>query len=138
MMGSRDLDHTTDTLGWFEWVVNRWEDEWIRGPRNEAELNKCMARYAHCGLPGVVCSQDGVHIPWDRAPSQEKNNYVGKEGFATVAYNVTVTHNRWICHMHGPFGGNRNDKTLVQDDVFIASVSAYVYIYVCLYCRINL
>ena len=107
---------------WLQWVVDTYSDEWIRPPRTVEELIREERKFRMCGLPGCIASMDGVHCPWDRCQSQERYNYVGKEGYPTVAWNVCVSHSKMILSVHGPFGGNKIDKTMVRSDRFIRSL----------------
>lgn len=102
-----------------EWAVGKWEEEWIRGPQTPEEVAKEEKKFRLCGLPGCIASMDGVHCPWDRSPSQEKYVYVGKEGYPTVAWNVCASHSKVVMHVNDAFGGNKNDKTMVQTDWFV-------------------
>ena len=52
---------------------------YCRGPKDEAELNDCMAEYAVAGFPGCLGSTDGVHVSWDRCHAQQKMLHTGKE-----------------------------------------------------------
>ena len=48
--------------------------------------------------------------------------YKGKEGYPTVAYNVTVDHSRRVMAVHGAFLGARNDKTIARTDPIVRVV----------------
>ena len=61
-----------------------------------------------------------VHVPWDRVPAALVSAYIGKEGIPTVAYKVTVRHDRWIMAASQGFAGSWNDKTIVHYDTFVS------------------
>jgi hypothetical protein len=65
---------------------------------------------------------DGVHIPWERCPDTARSWYVGKSGFPTLMFNVSVTHDGKILHVSGPNPGARNDKMAVRFDHFVQSI----------------
>ena len=71
------------------------------------------------GLPGAVGSIDCTHVWWDRCPVNGQNDYIGKEGFPTVAYEVIVDHNRRILFATKGFPGSNNDKTICSCDAFV-------------------
>ena len=48
--------------------------------------------------------------------------YKGKEGYPTVAYNVTVDHSKRVMAVHGAFPGARNDKTIARTDPAVRAV----------------
>ena len=78
--------------------------------------------YSLLGLPGCIASMDGVHLAWDNCPSPYLPLYKGKEGYPTVAYNVTVDHARRIMAVHGAFPGARNDKAIARTDPAVRAV----------------
>ena len=51
------------------WFVERYYDEWIKMPTTAEELMALEKPFRMVGLPGTVCSQDGVHDGWDRCPA---------------------------------------------------------------------
>jgi hypothetical protein len=60
---------------------------------------------------------DGVHLAWDNCPAPFLPLYKGKEGFPTLAFNVTVDHTRRVLAVHGAYLGARNDKTIARTDL---------------------
>ena len=80
----------------FEWFNTRFYDEWITSTHahEDAGLERLMKPFRMCGLPGVVCSRDGVHIATNRAKLQQRYFMIGKEGYPTWAYDCSVSHNR--------------------------------------------
>ena len=97
-------------LRWMRDVIYPRE---VRLPTGD-HLDRSMKVYEILGFPGAYCSADGVHVPWDRAPSAQHNDYVGKEGYPTVAFVVCVLHSREVIHVDQPLPGGRNDKTHAQ------------------------
>lgn len=71
------------------------------------------------GLPGAIGSIDCTHVFWDRCPKRSQNNYIGKEGSPTVAYEVIVSHGRRILFVSRGFPGSLNDKTICDYDAFV-------------------
>jgi hypothetical protein len=55
-----------------EWFVHRFYDQWIKIPDTTEELLKLEKPFRMLGLPGVVCSQDAVHVGWDRSPASSR------------------------------------------------------------------
>jgi hypothetical protein len=88
-------------------------------PRTEAGIQQAVVQYARRGFPGCIGSTDVVHVPWDRVPAALVSAYIGKEGIPTVAYEVTVRHDRWIMAASQGFAGSWNDKTIVHYDTFV-------------------
>jgi Plant transposon protein len=94
-------------------------DEWIRPCESEEDVIRVMRHYAQLGFPGAVGSSDCMHISWDKTPSQHARYYTGKEGFPTVAYEVTVDHTMRVQAVTRGFHGSANDKTIVRFDGFV-------------------
>jgi hypothetical protein len=88
---------------------------WVR--RSHCVLTTSCALWCRC-----VASVDGVHIPWERAPDSARSWYVGKSGFPTLMFNVSVTHDGKILNVSGPNPGARNDKMAVRWDNFVQSI----------------
>ena len=90
----------------------------VRLPQGQ-ELKDALHVYQQLGLPGCVCSVDGVHVAWDACPASDRNLHVGKEGYPTKAFNVCVLHTREIIHVAGPVAGATNDLTQAAYDDFL-------------------
>jgi Plant transposon protein len=97
-------------------------DEWVKPASTQEELSTVMRSYAAVGFPGAVGSSDVTHVPWDKTPSQKGRHYTGKEGFPTIAYEVTVDHTMRVLAVTAGFHGSVNDKTIVRYDGFIQRV----------------
>lgn len=72
------------------------------------------------GLPGCLFSCDVVHIAWDiMCPAQLRSAFAGKEGYPSVAFQVSVTHSkRIIAVMNGEPGARNDKKAIVRFDAF--------------------
>jgi hypothetical protein len=92
------------------WMATTLYQQHVREPQGD-HLKSSMKVYETLGFPGAYCSADGVHVPWDRAPAANHQDYVGKEGYPTVAWTVSVLHSREIINISPPMSGGRNDKT---------------------------
>ena len=49
-------------------------------------------------------------------PEMLKNVCIGKEGYPTLAYCVTVDHTKKICATTSSHYGSNNDKTIIKYD----------------------
>jgi Plant transposon protein len=97
-------------------------DEWIKPPATPEHMKEILKHNAAVGFPGAVGSSDVTHVPWDKTPCQQARHYVGKEGFTTVAYEVTVDHTMRVQAVTRGFHGAVNDKTIVKFDRFIQRI----------------
>ena len=100
-------------------IVSHKAAEYLACPRTEAGIKQAVSQYASRGFAGCIGSTDVVHVPWDRVPAALVSAYIGKEGIPTVAYEVTVRHDRWIMAASRGFAGSWNDKTIVHYDTFV-------------------
>ena len=96
-----------------KWMAETLYPREVRLPTG-THLERSMRVYETLGFPGAYCSADGVHVEWDRAPAATRADYVGKEGYPTVAFVVGVLHSREVIHVSTPMPGKRNDKTQAQ------------------------
>ncbi|CAB1100351.1 unnamed protein product [Ectocarpus sp. CCAP 1310/34] len=64
---------------------------WVRMP-NEDELKDIMKTYDEVGMSGAMGSMDGTHIEWTLCPYSQRSSHIGKEGYATLVFNVAVSH----------------------------------------------
>jgi len=106
------------------WFVDYYYAEWVREPTTVEEVNQVKGAYSRCGLPGCIGSMDAVHVAWDGCPAAWSAQYTGKEGFPTVAFNVTCHHNKKIFGVSGPHQGTRNDKSIVRYDDVVGQLRA--------------
>ena len=107
---------------WIQWLVDTQVHKWVYIPSTVQEIGPIHSTYHMMGLPGCVGSMDGVHVAWDMCPQQQRFLYKGKEGYPTIAWNVTCTHSGWIIHVNGPHPGGRNDKNMAQLDEMVSAV----------------
>jgi hypothetical protein len=103
-------------------IVKHESAEWLSAPTTVPEIRRAVALYAQEGFVGCLGSTDGVHISYDRCPAALRSGMVGKEGIPTVAYEVTVRHDRWIMHATRGFPGAWNDKSMSRYDSFLGKV----------------
>jgi len=107
---------------WLGHFVKKEYEEWVYWPKPGDDLKHTIEIYAKCGLPGCCGSVDVVHIPWVICPSGLKSACNGKEGYPTVAYQVTVDHLKRIRNSTNGFFGARNDKHIVRSDKFVVDL----------------
>lgn len=89
----------------------------------EGEYRKeVMAEYADVGFPGCIGSTDVTHVHWVGAPHGARTSYVGKEGYPTVAFEVTCDHKLRCLGATRAFPGAHNDCTIVKFDATIRKV----------------
>ena len=101
--------------------VHKYYHDFIKVPEGAA-LGKCLAEYQALGFPGAVGSMDCVHVRWDMCPFSLTNLCKGKEGYQTIAFNVTVDHNRLIMASSRIFLGTFNDKSIVKFDKYATNL----------------
>ncbi|CAN0357187.1 unnamed protein product, partial [Discosporangium mesarthrocarpum] len=80
------------------------------------DLKDVTATYARLGFPGAVGSCDVTHVRWNKAPASRTVYYTGKEGFPSIAYQVTMDHTACALALTAGFAGATNDKTIVRYD----------------------
>ena len=112
-----------------KWFVETYYSEWVCGAsgvgfQHEADLIESERMFRQMGLPGIVSSMDGVHCAWERAPYGKKWQFVGKECFATLGWNVHILANGKIIYIAPPQPGATNDKTFLRHDQLIRSMRA--------------
>ncbi|CAN0346673.1 unnamed protein product [Ectocarpus sp. 12 AP-2014] len=94
---------------------------WVRMP-NEDELKDIMKTYDEVGMSGAMGSMDGTHIEWTLCPYSQRSSHIGKEGYATLVYNVAVSHDMRVLSCTRGFPGAQNDKTIIKFDKFAMAV----------------
>jgi hypothetical protein len=72
-----------------EWFTVTIYPRYVTRPKSPQEIEKAMGPFAALGLMGALGSTDAVHIHWGCCPKDLKILHVGKEGYPTIAYNVT-------------------------------------------------
>ena len=94
--------------------------ETLRFPETSEEIEKVMQPYAAVGFPGAIGCTDVVHIWWDKCPTSLINIYTGKEGYPTIAYEMTCSHDGRILYCTPGFYGSQNDKSIIRFDGLIS------------------
>ena len=91
-------------------------------PSTPEKISSCTEIYSRLGLPGCFGSTDCVHIRWERCHASERSNQKGKEGYATLSYEVTVNCRKKFIVATIGHPGCRNDKTVVKLDGFVTNI----------------
>ena len=55
-------------------------------------------------------------------PSQFRNQYIGKEGYPTVAYKCVVSHNNRVLHVAGGLPGAFKNKKICRYDQLVCDL----------------
>lgn len=76
----------------------------VRLPTGEAQ-EKAMQEYHALRFTGAIRSTDVTHVKWNWCPSSAASLYTGKEGYPTIAYEVTVDHTGRVLGVAGGFPG---------------------------------
>ena len=93
----------------------------VHQPKTEEEIKNVLALYERIGLPGCGGSVDCVHLVWDKCMAGAASACTGKEGFPTLAFEVSSDHTKRILSCSQYFWGSINDKTIsLMDPVFDA------------------
>lgn len=92
---------------------------YICPPKDVHGLKQVSRQYTPLGFPGACGSVDGVQIAWEGCPFGLRNSCIGKEGFPTLGFNVTVDHECRVIHCGEAFMGRFNDKTKVRYDEYV-------------------
>ena len=90
---------------WTAWMVRKYEVPVLKWPRTMEDIRHSEGVYRALGLPGCIGSTDGVHVASDAVGVNLQGDHCGKERYPTVVFNVTVSHNRRIQNVAGPFPG---------------------------------
>ncbi|CAN0505209.1 unnamed protein product, partial [Discosporangium mesarthrocarpum] len=65
---------------------------WIGLPKSDEELQQTMEAYHRLGFTSAVGSTDVTHLRWNKCPVVDTRSYRGKQGFPTLAHEITVDH----------------------------------------------
>lgn len=96
---------------------------YVHGPRDSSEMESVTGLYAASGFPGCIGSTDCVHIRWERCPSVWSSAYRnGKHSYASIAYEMTVTHSKKFQSTTTGHYGTTSDKTIVKFDGFVQQI----------------
>lgn len=104
------------------WFARELFSKYCNPPETPEEIAISTNIYERLGLPGCVGSTDCVHVRWERCPAGIRSNHKGKEGYATLSYEVTVDHQKKIIAATIGHPGCRNDKTIVKFDGFVTAI----------------
>ena len=88
-------------------------NEHIYLPTGDYKTN-VMSDYDRLGFTGAVGSTGVIHIAWGMCPYNQARSFTGKEGYPTVAYQVTVDHTKRAVAVSPGFMGSTNDKTIIR------------------------
>ena len=90
----------------------------IHPPQTETELDSVLSESARRGFPGCIGFMDGVHVHWDKCPSQWKHLCTGKNPYPTIGWQCSVNqHRRFMSVSEAQFGGV-NDQSAIKYDRF--------------------
>lgn len=78
--------------------------------------DEVMSMYHKLGMTGAIGSTDVTHIGWGMCPFTLGRSFTGKEGFPTIAFQVTVDHAGRVIALTSGFTGSTNDKTIIRYD----------------------
>ena len=95
--------------------------QWVRLPEGD-DLKHVESIYSDLGFPGAVGSTDCTHVAWERCPFSETNNHKGKEGYTSVAFEVTCDHTGRILASTKGYPGAENDKTIIKRDLSVRRI----------------
>ena len=104
---------------WCKMFARKYYSTYVYGPRTEEEVMRTMLVYKRLGLNGAIGSTDCTHVRWERCPVSLANICTGKEGYATLAWQVTVDHHLFCQSVQQSKFGSYNDKTIVRYDAYI-------------------
>lgn len=97
------------------WFEESWYLKLVKLPDGD-KARRSMRVYEKMGFPGAFCETDGVHVAWANCAARQKPRFVGKEGYPTVAFDVSVTHNHEVINIADWCAGAVNDKTQAVHD----------------------
>ena len=101
-----------------KWIADTIYPRVVRLPEGE-HLEKSLQVYEKLGHPGCCTTTDGVHLAWNACPAKDMPLFRGKEGYPTLAFNVSVLPSTEIIHVADWMPGAKNDKTqAVHDELF--------------------
>ncbi|CAN0386644.1 unnamed protein product, partial [Pylaiella littoralis] len=83
---------------------------------------KVMSEYERLGFTGAIGSTDVTHLAWGCCPYNQARSFTGKEGYPTIAYQVTVDHTKRALAVTPGFTGATNDKTIIRFDKAVTRI----------------
>jgi hypothetical protein len=78
------------------WFRKEYWETWVGGVSGVgfddiATIEKEEKLFRRMGFPGFITCMDDVYFAWDHAPYQTWWQYIGKEGYPTIAVNLHCT-----------------------------------------------
>ena len=86
-------------------------------------LDEVMDHYHKLGFTGAMGSTDVTHVGWGMGPFTLGRSFTGKEGFPTIAFQVTVDHAGRALAVTSGFTGATNDKTIIRYDAAVNKIN---------------
>lgn len=96
-------------------------EEHVYLPSGEYQ-DEVMDQYHKLGFTGAIGSTDVTHVGWGMCPFTLERSFTSKEGFPTVAFEVTVDHAGRALAVTKGFTGSTNDKTIIRYDEAVARI----------------
>ncbi|CAN0184692.1 unnamed protein product [Pylaiella littoralis] len=84
--------------------------------------DEVMDCYRKLGFTGAIGSTDVTHVGWGMCPFTLGRSCTSKEGFPTLAFEVTVDHAGRAIGVTQGFTGATNDKTIVRYDAAVQTI----------------
>lgn len=84
--------------------------------------DKVMYEYHKPGFTGGIGSTDVAHVGWSMCPFTLGHSFTGKEGFPTIAFQVTVDHTGRALAVTKGFTGATNDETIIRYDAAVTKI----------------
>ncbi|CAN0065133.1 unnamed protein product, partial [Pylaiella littoralis] len=84
--------------------------------------DEVMDCYRKLGFTTAIGSTDVTHVGWGMCPFTLGRSFTGKEGFPTLAFEVTVDHAGRAIGVTQEFTGATNDKTIVRYDAAVQTI----------------
>ncbi|CAN0019648.1 unnamed protein product [Pylaiella littoralis] len=84
--------------------------------------DEVMGCYRKLGFTTAIGSTDVTHVGWGMCPFTLGRSFTGKEGFPTLAFEVTVNHGGRAIGVTQEFTGGTNDKTIVRYDAAVQTI----------------
>jgi hypothetical protein len=90
----------------------------VKWPSTNEELREASRPYSMAGMPGAICSTDGVRIRMWACSYSLKHQNVGKEGYPVRTYQVSVGYDMRIFSCTKGHDGNKPDVKISSEDPF--------------------
>ena len=96
----------------FECLAGELYHRHVSLPTGTAQ-QKAMTEYDELGCSGAIGSTDVTQVKWDSCTFSEANAHTGKEGYPTIALQVTVDHTGRVLSATRGFAGAQSDNTII-------------------------